>query len=292
MKISGMKHKAFSLIEISVVILIISVLTAGIMQSRKLSAKARLANARGLTVNSPVATMGDLVLWYETTSEKSFNSTETFDGSVVTTWYDLNPDIETVRKNATATNQPLYKNNIINGLPAIKFNSSNSDYFSFDCSSISNSNYTIFITEQRRSSQSNNYFLGNNLDLNIESGSFFLGYKQDTVVNYSGYVTGSIINTYIYGTNITRIHSFDFNFSTKKYYLNGTSQSISAPYNPYIRQAEDPISTCSILTLGKQLTNYYEGFIGEIIIFRKYLGTSERKDVENYLGKKWGVVVS
>lgn len=84
-------NKAFSLVELSIVILIIGVLIAAAGQGIDLLQDARLTAARMLTQSSRVASLKGLSLWLETTSENSFSAAEAVDGSVVTSWNDINP---------------------------------------------------------------------------------------------------------------------------------------------------------------------------------------------------------
>jgi prepilin-type N-terminal cleavage/methylation domain-containing protein len=58
-----MNKKAFSLIEISVVILIIVILIYGVSVGVDLYQDFRLATARSLTLNSRVGRIEDLSLW-------------------------------------------------------------------------------------------------------------------------------------------------------------------------------------------------------------------------------------
>ena len=64
--------KAFSLIELSIVILIIGILVAGVTQSSRLIREFKLTTAKNLTRNSPVSSIKGLYFWFETTSESSF----------------------------------------------------------------------------------------------------------------------------------------------------------------------------------------------------------------------------
>jgi len=82
---------AFSLIEISIVILIIGILVAGVTQSSRLIRAIRLQTARSITTSSPVASIKNLTMWYETTLEKSIDEAERQDGIEVSKWYDVNP---------------------------------------------------------------------------------------------------------------------------------------------------------------------------------------------------------
>ena len=114
--------KAFSLVELSMVILIIGILIAGVSRGIDLYQDSRLATARSLTQNSRVARIPDLVAWFEATSTKSIDSLQAIDGKEITTWFDINPNT-TSPKNATqntANRKPKY--NLKNSLPLINFN--------------------------------------------------------------------------------------------------------------------------------------------------------------------------
>jgi len=54
--------QAFSLIELSIVILIIGILVAGVTQSSRLVTQFRLLSARNMTQSSPVPTIKDLLI--------------------------------------------------------------------------------------------------------------------------------------------------------------------------------------------------------------------------------------
>ena len=54
--------KAFSLIELSIVILIIGILVAGVTQSSRLIKQMRLAMIKSMTLNSPVSSIKDLAV--------------------------------------------------------------------------------------------------------------------------------------------------------------------------------------------------------------------------------------
>jgi prepilin-type N-terminal cleavage/methylation domain-containing protein len=70
------KITAFSLIELSIVILVIGLLIAGALQGSNMISKAALSSARTLTESSPVASIRSLSLWFESTSKASFIDSE------------------------------------------------------------------------------------------------------------------------------------------------------------------------------------------------------------------------
>ena len=82
---------AFSLIELSVVILIVGILVIGITKGKSIYNVARLFSAKSLTQKSPVISIDKLVMWLETTSDKSFITSEiTATTPTISTWNDLN----------------------------------------------------------------------------------------------------------------------------------------------------------------------------------------------------------
>jgi len=93
------KYRAFSLIEISVVILVIGILIAGVSSGIDLYNEMKIATARNLTNNSRVGRIPDLVAWYETTLKKNFSTgTSTYQdvenitkNTKINRWKDINP---------------------------------------------------------------------------------------------------------------------------------------------------------------------------------------------------------
>ena len=85
-------NKAFSLVEISIVIIIISVITVGIISGLNIASSARLKLATNLTHNSPILSMKNLDLWYETTlADESLTFVDGIDedGAKISGWNDI-----------------------------------------------------------------------------------------------------------------------------------------------------------------------------------------------------------
>lgn len=288
-------NSAFSLIELSIVILIIGILIAGVTAGGKLYYKAQLAIARSLTTSSPVNGIKDLMLWYETTSSNSFKSTQSSDGTAIDTWYDINSQ-QPIPNNATQTttaNQPLYKENIFaNGIPAIRFDGTD-DCMSFDGSFIANSSYTIFVVEQRRSAPSLNYgtpWVGGTSSSTVDA-NFHFGYASLAPSTAKlGHFTDDLnyVNSTLLTTFVTRMHTGSFNSSTlaRKYWYNGGTTADSSD------TAKAALSGWSGAAIARIITNYYNGDIGEIIFFARALTDEERQSVESYLSKKFNITIS
>lgn len=290
--------KAFSLIELSVVILIISILIAGITQSSRLIKEFKLSGARNLTESSPVNSIKNLALWLETTSTESFLESETKDQASISTWNNISPQatshISFVQNNAL--NKPIYNDASINGLPTLKFNGES--YFEKEYLSILNpQEFTIFavintqsfesygtiFSSRSSNSQLRGYMLyfhpssdanapnsinlwaGNGVNwgaqfnpINAEINKTFLITKVKNSTNISAYNSGAFIGTRVENNFLVNIEN---NFRI------GAGRNEETP------------------------DYFLNGHIGELIIFSRALKNEERQEVEKYLGKKWGIKV-
>ena len=79
---------AFSLIEISMVILVIGILIAGISQGIDLYQDTKFSIAQTLTKNSRVNRIADLEMWLETTLDDSFVASEKIANSNISKWIE------------------------------------------------------------------------------------------------------------------------------------------------------------------------------------------------------------
>ena len=113
------KAKAFTLIEVSVVILIIGIMLAGTFIGTRIIAKSRLAAAESLARSSPVPGIKDNMLWLETSLSASIDGSQASDGKAVTSWYDQSSNAAKPLVVAVGTG-PTYANTI-NQVHAIKF---------------------------------------------------------------------------------------------------------------------------------------------------------------------------
>ena len=285
---------AFTLIELSIVILVISVMVVGVVTGKSLITKSRLANAKSLTRQSVVNDMGDdLIAWYETSLEGSFKPGETkTDGSAITLWKDSNKNA--VNKNdATAVGSPtLIQNVFYNSIPGVRF--TGSQYLNFNGTKFSKNSYTVFVVEQRSSGKNENYFIAGGD--NAVNANLHLGYRN----NYSivqahwgnDFDKSDIFPAYSASSPIPRIHTFLFNNSIgKQYTLNGKHNY--ADYN----QGDDiaklaPLTSFNSARVGLYNGVYYVGDLAEIIMFKRSLKTEEVEAIESYLGSKYGIPVS
>jgi hypothetical protein len=279
------KKTAFSIVELSIVALIISALIGTIISANRMLFNSKLSTAQTLTKSSPVNDIDNLALWYETTMPKSFDDLEADNNKAVTTWYDLSPN----KVNATSAGAPKYMTDVVNGLPVIRFAGTATDYLTFDGSAIVNSNYTVFTVDARRGTPNFNTILGGTGTSAFQN--FHHLYYNSTTFRIAHYGDGSAGIDYInytipgYVSPIFQIKSTTFSSSVgRSYYENGTLRSSITSSG-----AKTPIASWVGSAIGRFTTNYFTGDIAEIIIFNRALTKTERKDVEQYLGAKWDI---
>ena len=292
-------HKAFSLIEISMVILVIGILIAGISQGIDLYDDYRLASARNLTKNSLVNRIPDLEMWLETTSENSLATGTTsftdkpnpIDQDSIGRWNNINPNIlPTARNHATqatsTNNQPKYIRKGMNGLPSLLFDGTN-DFFSYNGNFLVGSDYTIFVVEARSSNKIMNLFLAGSS--NLQNSNLHLGYRTDILITQAHYSNDIDKNVSNFTSTVIRMHSFVFSkISGKAIYTNGGTGSFDGGNSNKL-----PLTSYQGSMIGNFLWNsgsyYYQGSIAEIIFYTRALTDKERQGVEAYLSKKWGI---
>jgi len=295
------KKHAFSLIELSIVILIIGILIAGITQGSRLVSRMKLATAQQLTQSAPTSSITNLVLWLETTSENSFATgtsgtyttiSEPENNTALGSWNDSNP--QSISKinatQSTGANQPVYIASSINGLPVVRFTSSASSKFSAAINLNYNvvPNVTIFAVYKRIGSAPDQCILGQdntNWDRficvqhsqNGGNASTSNGTQHVTITN--GNTLNPTIISLVLQSTVT---------NGSNAYING---SLAATLTETHSNAGD--NSLSIGVIGSSaFSTYYDGDLGEIIIFDRALKTEERKSIEKYLGQKWGIKVS
>jgi len=306
--------KAFSLIELSIVILIIGILVAGVTQSSRLISRMKQISIKSMTLNSPISSIKDLYSWHEAVMDSSFDESETSDGLAITNWYDLNPQTASAKINFNQTNltsKPLYKSSTINGLPAIYFDGN--DFMNTDINSpsvLGTQSATFFFVFKPTNALQQGFLItqsyitcGNNIEIghttgNQSSGNFGIhsGCNRATVSGSNVVANNSpvIVSMVLLSTPLTSGST-----SNIKIFKNGGSEMTlyadSGGYNSALNGAY-AIGNYN-LYLGVRFDNrstlnaYYSGWIGEVIIFSRALSTQDRQDVEKYLGKKWGIAV-
>ncbi len=304
------KNRAFSLIELSIVVLIIGILIAGVTQGSRLVNSSKVQTAQTLTQSSPVTSVQGLLLWLDSSREDSFISTETSNATQLTKWYNVNPQVANIGREdslTTFTNSDAkitYKSVGINGLPSVSFASGRTSTFASPAAGrivTPYQAYTIFVVARVTSITSLNTFLYNGalattgfgvysnatgkLMVNGGTGAAFSDLVGGTsaVANTARIMTVTISPNSVSGVATTT--------PTAEFYINGAADLAATNLSANIASQ----AATDILYIGGQNASSASPFVGdmsEVIMFDTVLKDSDRKTIEQYLGKKYGIAVA
>jgi prepilin-type N-terminal cleavage/methylation domain-containing protein len=291
--------KAFSMIEISIVILIIGLLIAGIAKATDMIADSKLKTARSVTKASPVNRLSNLVLWIETTMNESWKDQYRYDGAQTSrNIFDVNPQIIppesfafTIPSGATIT----YKSNAYNSLPSIKLSaeySTSSARSSSRVFDIQASGFTIFavvkpikhanakeiIRFEEETATSNN-----KIKLTYSSGDATTFHKGTLIYPSKTTATPPADSeTTVTASVVSAIPNQEIEVLTAQadgtkgvIFSNGTATGNAVPFTPR------PIQ--GVFKIGAEIE------IFELVVVGERVNDSVRKNVEQYLFKKWGI---
>ena len=282
--------KAFTLIELSIVVVIIGLLIAGISVGKSLVKSSRLSSARSITLSSQIVTIPGMVLWLENSSKDSFNTGQIKDGAAVTSWVNLEPSSNLTKNNlTTATASVTYKDNSTNNIPAIGMDVAGNMSVASFANSTTLSTSTIIIVFKPTAA------LNSTAKTIVDSGSAgsttSIGIKSDRVVLNAGTLveTSTITNPAAFVASNSYILMVYFNGASSKVFSNnitevgGSGAVLNAGTN-----------SLSGLTIGADKTpaNGIAAEISEVIIYNRILKDTERSDVMSYLAKKYKITVT
>lgn len=279
-------NKAYSLIEISIVITIITVLIVGAFNGMEMVRKAKLVNAQSLTEQSIVPKIPNLMTWYETSLARSFSENQRENNAKISVWNDINPNSEYANNatQSTDANRPIYIANRFNdAIPGIFFDGN--DFLNYNGAKLVNSGYSVFIVEKRMAGNDLATMIGG--ATTAPNSNLILAYRSNTIITQAHYANDIDIAVPGYSSPITRIHSFFYNRSYgKKYWLNGG-------INPDGANASQTSGLVAYdnAWIGRYIGYFFYGDIAEIIFYNRSLKTEERVAVEDYLSKKYNVVI-
>ncbi len=295
----------FSLIELSVVILVIGILVLGVTKGSRIISEAKLKSAQALTKSSPVNSIAGLSLWLDTTDSatiakgsvgsESYNNTA--DGDLVPNWKDRNPQSSATLNLAAAIdgNRPTYVKSSIGNLPSLRFSSTSTTALFVDGFNFPEANYTIFAVFKTTVDGTNRAILSfvksaNNPGLNFHlqnTGEFRALHRSpsgtsggDTIVTPSATVQ----------LNTNYVVSFIRNSSvgTSNFWINGNNVQSGGTTLANFESAGNRLAVGSLYGAGFFI-NYFDGDISEIILFKRALKASEKQSVEQYLAQKYSI---
>ncbi len=342
--LSGKQFRAFSLMEMSFILLALSLIIAAIPVTTSFIRNHKVVGAQAITNDAPVHNVEGLVFWLETAKAESFFATEGKDGRIVNTWRDINPQSPTklnalaatadvgdstkisynqvISASTTNTKGPTYVKNGINNLASLNFANA-SDQFrylvidnKFSVNPIES--MTLFFVFSYHSGQGflidrvcrdGDNIIVTNCDNDIKSGLPLFGlainaskqllfYAKSDAGSFGSFGddyfnTGFTINP---GTPyiITLERDFGQNFTI---YINGnaTLATTASKTDASGTNAGAPISLAPF-KIGRHFSNTTDENLNfdlsEFLFFNQPVKSTDRQEIENYLGKKYGILVS
>ncbi len=268
-------QKAFTLVELSIVLVIIGLLLGLINVGINLMNQAKVRAARAITSNSPVWEIFNsnlemsAVLWYDVLDTKLLKrDSDNFVTSIRSKIGD--PD----RTTMTISNEPIYQKDGMADFPTISFDDDTGTSDSLSRSFTLNDNFSVAIVFLPTVAQAADatFLEVNTLDLRANS---------DETISFDNGIGEA--GTYSYKVN-------DMNLVIV------TSDASSGPTNVamnyYVNQegpagnSGDPSTQFAGVRFG-DITNNFEGKISEIIIFDKPLSSREIDTVTEYFYEKY-----
>jgi prepilin-type N-terminal cleavage/methylation domain-containing protein len=288
------QRSAFTLIELSVVLLVISALLVGVMKGGAMIEASRLDAARSYTSASPVANTPGLIAWYETSLRESLKPAEIVDGSQISAWYDISPNSLPTQKNTltrTASSAVTLERRGTNGLPSIFFNGGILSLTAFYQGNLSPYNSFFIVTKPSSGSGSTKILF----DSYSEERKTQLQYNKIGLWNEGGsaYVyTGTSTNAISIMGGLDYILTAIYQGSSSAVYQNSVG-TLAGNGNLNITSNTETAG----LTVGGNLSNSsgstaYTGLISEVIIFDRPIKINERREIIKYLAKKYNIIVA
>jgi prepilin-type N-terminal cleavage/methylation domain-containing protein len=284
----------FSLLELSVVLLVTSVLMTAVIKGSDLIDMAKISAAQQKTANSPVWDIDGLQVWYETTLSESFDYLEADDGKAVSVWYDISGNNPNYPNHATQINvndQPTYQAGFLNGLPVVRFDGL-SNFFDLPDGTLphGNSPYTFFAVSMTESGIGCIINSGTDGIRQANTLAYFNGTRLTNIWNYQNNDLSAPNNSI--ERNAPHIISITYNNiqAIRNGYINRNLVATMANILP-----RESLTTNN--TIGKSYIwpsdnwNIMNGYIAEIIIFDRALNDQEREDVEDYLSSKYNISI-
>jgi len=292
--------QAFSLVQLSIVVLILGILLVGISNYNNLVSKASLISAQKITKSSGVLKIENIALWLDTTALNSFKVDnvagtsflpDISDKQTVGWWQDVNlQKVYSARLNLLAdnlTNRPKYYVSAINNLPALYFDGN--DFLrteNLPTNILADQNeISIFVVQNVKSSNLATFTINSSTQATENAGERIMLNAYYNNIFYFDF--GNFNNS----DRITKTY-------TSQSYL-AKPQLISAIKNgnssSFFINAKLEATQATTSQINTNLSRYLEigtsfnGYIGEILIFNRAIKVREKALIEKYLLNKWKI---
>lgn len=223
------------------------------------------------------STLPNLQLWLKADAGATTDGvTPAADGDLVRNWTDQSGNGNSATQD-TSANRPIFKTNIFNTKPALRFSGSQFATTTAFLDATYNTAFTFFIVANKTANDTTLELTTSNNGL-----AWFTGREGRLSYWTSNLSDNQIIKN---GPALDlAVESFSYNGSTKILRYNSTSSTTES--------TTGNLGLSGALTIGKYEGGGYDyhGDIAEILIYKRTLSGAEMLQVENYLKTKYGVV--
>lgn len=226
--------------------------------------------------------IGNCQLWLDA-ADSSATSMTFSSGNILSAWKDKSGSNNT----ATAYNSPTLTQNAINGYQAIS--TFRSPYFTGSIS-ITGTTYTLFTVATRSTGSFGNdtrlvSFAVNNSSPDYNTTAASIGLFAQPAAQTLGTYRTSWIASNAYTMDAPFVASVTYTGTNGYMWFNGSNAS-------YTGTSSSGTFGITVYALANQpsLTNeFWNGYIGEVIVYNTSLSITDRQQVEGYLAWKWGL---
>lgn len=278
-------NKGFSLLELSIVLIIASIMIAISFSAKVFVRNAKVNRTLSLTLSSPINDIDGLDLWLEPNRKNAFMLTGNDNISI---WYDFSGNAnDYFQYNSTKRASVKYDSRGFNG---VRFDAG--DFFELNKSINCDSCTAFFVFKYDRETYNNNSFVFYNGDSSANGWGIYVNgisssddeMNSFSVKNGGGFSkVGSEVDT---SDNLINIVTYarDSRSSATILRRNGQNLTIS-------NSTSDPDVPSYISYLGTDDSagNYFSGELFEIIIYSRPLKANDYSQIEDYLIEKYRI---
>jgi hypothetical protein len=230
----------------------------------------RLLRPRSSAVFNP-RTISGIALWLDA-ADTSYNAS-------TGTWTDKSGNGRNFSQ-ATANNRPIVSAVTQNGRSVLEFDGTN-DQLIHSSNFLQVANCTMLAAFKRNANTFGGVIASaNNAD---RSPGIIIENSRGAIRGFQNLALAAVS-----GVDTFNITSGTVTDGTAVMFTNGTQISTLAASNTLDTSG----TTTAIGSYRTTQANYLNGYIGEIVVYTRVLTTAERRTVEAYLGRKWGITVA
>ncbi|MHC1703483.1 MAG: autotransporter-associated beta strand repeat-containing protein [Tenuifilaceae bacterium] len=227
-----------------------------------------------------------LVMWLDA-SNLTLNNDD-----AIATWTDRSGNGNDALQ-TTGTFQPLFKTNIVNSKPAIRFDGTD-DFLNLNGSSITNSDLTVIMVAGRRSLGNKYVLAGIDGVTNTNLHMPWLNATQGICNHYGNDITGVAL---LAGNNVANVFSI---------FTDRLASAESAPQRRFLQDGTELGNIANATKLisyngaaiarnsfnGGTSYTYHDVDVPELIFYAQALNTAQQNIVNNYLNAKYGMTIA